>query len=71
VGIELTTAEEAQLRQIAAKTGRDVRVLVEEAIRQYADSIAITDLNSEDVAEVQLALVAELPGISSWKARTG
>jgi predicted DNA-binding protein len=38
------TSVEEQLRNLAAKQGRDVRTLVEEAVRQYLESAAITDL---------------------------
>ncbi len=68
MSIELTGAEEAQLRELAAKTGRDVRMLVQEAIRQYVAYLAITDLEPDQVAEAQSALLTELPGISDWKA---
>jgi len=68
MSIELTGAEEAQLRELAAKTGRDVRMLAQEAIRQYVAYLAITDLDPGQVAEAQSALVTELPGIPDWKA---
>jgi hypothetical protein len=45
-----------------------VRALVEEAIRQYLEAIATTDAESNDVAETQAALLAELPRVSDWKA---
>jgi hypothetical protein len=59
---------EEQLRNLAAKQGRDVRTLVEEAVRQYLDSAAITDLDATQVAEAQVALLDELPAVSDWKA---
>jgi predicted transcriptional regulator len=67
VSIELTGTEEEQLRELAARTGRDVRLLAQEAIRQYVEALAIADLDPGQVAETQSALVAELPGISDWK----
>jgi hypothetical protein len=45
-----------------------VRTLVEEAVRQYLESSAITDLDSSQVAEAQTALLSELPTVSDWKA---
>ena len=62
--IELPSSVEEQLRNLAAKQGRDVRTLVEEAVRQYLESAAITDLDATQVAEAQAALLGELPDIS-------
>jgi hypothetical protein len=45
-----------------------VRTLVEEAVRQYLESAAITDLEPTQVAEAQAALLGELPDFSDWKA---
>ena len=45
-----------------------MRALVEEAIRQYLEAAAITDLDANDVAEAQGALLGELPNIPNWKA---
>ena len=68
MSIELPGSVEEQLRNLAAKQGRDVRTLVEEAVRQYLDSAAITDLDATQVAETQAALLGELPHVSDWKA---
>ena len=68
MGIELPSDVEEQLRKLAANQGRDVRTLFEEAVRQYLESIAITDLDAAQVAETQTALLAELPDVSTWKA---
>ena len=67
MSIELTENVEEQLRNLAAKQGRDVRALVEEALRQYLESAAITDLEPTQIAEAQAALLGELPDISDWK----
>jgi len=67
MGIELPVNVEEQLRNLAAKQGRDVRTLVEEAVRQYLESVAITDLDAAQVAETQSALLGELPDVSAWK----
>jgi len=64
VSIDLPGSVEEQLRNLAVKQGRDVRTLVEEAIRQYLDAAAITDLDATQVAEAQLALLDELPDVS-------
>ena len=68
VSIEPTGTVEEQLRNLAAKQGRDVRALVEEAIRQYLESAAITDLEPTQIAEAQAALLGELPNVPDWKA---
>ncbi len=68
MSIDVPGSVEEQLRTLAAKQGRDVRALVEEAIRQYLEAAAITDVGASDVAEAQTALVGELPRISAWKA---
>lgn len=68
MGIELPVNVEEQLRNLAAKQGRDVRALVEEAMRQYLESVAITDVDAAQVAETQGTLLGELPDISAWKA---
>ena len=66
--IELPGSIEEQLRNLAAKQGRDVRAVVEEAVRQYLESLAISDLDTTQVAETQTALIGELRDISNWKA---
>ena len=68
MSIELPGSIEEQLRKLAAKQGRDVRTLVEEAVRQYLESAAITDLDATQVAETQTKLLGELPHVSAWKA---
>jgi predicted transcriptional regulator len=68
VSIELPGSVEEQLRNLAARQGRDVRALVEDAIRQYLEAAAISDLGADDVAEAQAALLGELPHVADWKA---
>jgi predicted transcriptional regulator len=67
MSIELPVGVEEQLRTLAARQGRDVGVLVEEAVRQYLEAAAITDVDAGEVAETQAALLAELSDISDWK----
>jgi len=69
--IELPASVEEQLRDLADKQGRNVHVLVEEAIRQYLEALAITDLDVVDIAEAQVALVRELPDVPAWKDPQG
>jgi predicted DNA-binding protein len=68
VSIDLPGSVEEQLRNLAVKQGRDVRTLVEEAIRQYLEAAAITDLDATQVGEAQMRLLDELPAVSDWKA---
>jgi predicted transcriptional regulator len=65
--IELPADIEESLRDLAARQGRDLRVLVEEAVRDYVEAVHITDLTSAEVAEAQLALLGDLEGIPDWK----
>lgn len=48
------------LRKRAQNEGRDIGSLVEEAVREYLISSAITDLSPEQIGEAQLALLPEL-----------
>ena len=68
VSIELSSSIEEQLRNLAARQGRDVSALVEDAVRQYLEAAAITDVEPSEVAEAQAALLRELPDVPVWKA---
>jgi predicted transcriptional regulator len=68
VTIELPGSVEKQLRALAAKQGRDIRALVEDAIRQYLEATAITDVESGELTDTQAALLDELPHRPDWKA---
>lgn len=65
--IELPSGLEAELQDLAMKEGRNIGTIVEEAVRQYLEAMAITDLNSGEIAEAQVELARELPDISAWK----
>jgi len=41
-------------------------VLVEEAVREYLEAMSITDVDSAEVAETQVALMAELSDVPEW-----
>ena len=69
--IELPGSVEGPLRDLARKQDRDIGALVEDAVRQYLEAAAITDLDSAEVAESQAALVSELSGIPAWKGGRG
>jgi len=58
--VELSRKVEEQLRGLAASQGREVDALVEEALLEYLEAAAITDLDEAEVAETQVALVGEL-----------
>jgi predicted transcriptional regulator len=68
VSIELSRSVEEQLRNLAARQGRDISALVEDAVRQYLEAAAITDVEPSEVAEAQAALLGELPDVPVWKA---
>jgi predicted transcriptional regulator len=66
--IDLPSVIEEQLRDLAKRQNRDIAELIEDAIRQYLETAAITDLDSNQVAETQVKLLSELPPISKWEA---
>ncbi len=65
--IELAASVEEQLQDLASRQGRNIDVLVEEAVRDYLEAAAITDLDPAEVAEAQVALLGELAEIPAWK----
>jgi predicted DNA-binding protein len=65
--IEVVGYVEEQLRDLSRKQGKDVGVLVKDAIREYLEAMAITDLDAADIATAQVALAGELRGVPPWK----
>jgi predicted transcriptional regulator len=65
--IELSGHVEEELRDLAERQGRNISAVVEEAVRDYLEAAAITDLEAAEVGETQEVLVGELRGISQWK----
>jgi predicted transcriptional regulator len=65
--IDLPSVVEKQLRDLAKKQNRDIAELIEDAIRQYLEAAAVTDLDPNQVAETQAKLLSELPPISKWE----
>lgn len=65
--VELSGNVEERLHDLAARQGRDIDVLVEEAIWGYLQASAITDLSPEEVAEAQETLMGELRDVPEWK----
>jgi len=58
--IELPPVVERELRDLAMTQSRDVGEIVEEAVRQYLEASAITDLDAGEVTETQIKLIGEL-----------
>ena len=58
--IELPAKVEAKLRDLASKQGQSPHKLAEEAIREYLEVAAITDLEPAEIAEAQSAMITEL-----------
>ena len=65
--IDLPRVFEEQLRDLAKRQNRDMAALIEDAIRQYLEAAAITDLDPNQVADTQAKLLSELPPISKWE----
>jgi predicted transcriptional regulator len=65
--IDLPSVVEEQLRDLAKRQNRDIAELIEDAIRQYLEAAAITDLDPNQVAETQAKLLSELSPISKWE----
>ena len=65
--IELSHAVEEQLRDLAKRQNRDVAELIEDAVRQYLETVAITDVDASQIAVTQAALLSELPPVSKWE----
>jgi predicted transcriptional regulator len=66
--IDLPSVVEQQLRDLAKKQNRDMAELIEEAIRQYLEAAAITDVSPNEVGETQAKLLSELATVSKWDA---
>lgn len=64
---DLGGAYEEQLRNLAAKQGREIGALLIEAVRKYLETATITDLTPEDVAQTQFALMRELGSLPAWE----
>ena len=62
--IDLPSVVEEQLCDLAKRQNRDIAELIEDAIRQYLEAAAITDLDPNQVAETQAKLLSELSPIS-------
>ena len=65
--INLPSVVEKKLRDLAKRQNRDIAELIEDAVRQYLEAAAITDVDPNQVAESQTKLLSELPPISKWE----
>ena len=57
MSIDLPSVVEEQLRDLAKRQNRDMAELIEDAVRQYLDAAAITDVDPNQVAETQAKLL--------------
>ncbi|MBI2433227.1 MAG: ribbon-helix-helix protein, CopG family [Candidatus Hydrogenedentes bacterium] len=64
--IELPDSLVDQLQSAASTQGRDIRALVEEAVRDYLEWTAVTETTGEEVGESQVAMLGELTDFGSW-----
>ncbi len=68
MSIDLPSVVEQQLRDLAKRQNRDIAEIIEDAVRQYLEAAAITDVDPNQVAETQAELLSELPDIVKWEA---
>jgi predicted transcriptional regulator len=68
MSIDLPSVVEEQLRDLAKRQNRDIAEIIGDAVRQYLEAAAITDVDPNQVAETQAELLSELPGIVKWEA---
>ena len=50
--VHVPASIEDQIKRLAQKQGRDVQVLLEEALRQYLEAAAITDVTPEQLDQL-------------------
>lgn len=58
--VDVSGQLEQLVRALARQQGRDLRAVVEEALRRYLEDAAITDLTPAEVAATQEQLLGEL-----------
>lgn len=66
--VHLPKTLEEWLKRYAEHSGQDVSSVLEDAVRQYLEASAATDVSAEDIAETQAKLAPEL-GIETWDDR--
>ncbi len=67
--IQLQPELENEVRRLADERGRDVQAIVSEAVRQYIEAAAITDVTPEQVGQMQEAIVPEMSDIEGWEGQ--
>ncbi|MDM8007474.1 MAG: ribbon-helix-helix protein, CopG family [Phycisphaerae bacterium] len=63
--VHLSECLEDELRRLATLRGQGIDAIVEEAVRQYLDAVAITDVTDTDLAATQIKL-DEMPRQEGW-----
>lgn len=58
--VHLPKTLEEWLKRHAESSGRDVPSVLEDAVRQYLEASAATDVSESDIAEAQAKLAPEL-----------
>lgn len=69
--VHLSSTVERILSALAARTGRDVNAVVEDAVRQYLASANFGDMEPDAIARVQMDLLSELGMTEPWDAHPG
>jgi hypothetical protein len=64
--VHLSGCIEDEIRRLAGLRGQGVDAIVEEAVRQYLDAMAITDVAGADLAATQIKLLDELTQPEAW-----
>jgi hypothetical protein len=68
--IDLPSIVEGQLRDLAKRQNRDIAELIEDAVRQYLEAAAITDVDPNQVAETRQNCFVNCPLYPSGKLTT-
>lgn len=55
------------LRKLADAQGREMDVIVDEAVREYLVASSITDVTPEEIAATQLELIPELERMEPYR----
>ncbi len=62
--VNLSSDAEEGLERLAIQEGRSVSQIIDEVLRQFVLSAAVTDVDASDVAGTQMRLITELTDIS-------
>ncbi|NLX14663.1 MAG: hypothetical protein GXY44_13560 [Phycisphaerales bacterium] len=64
--IQISPCLENELRRVASQRAQALDDIVAEAVRQYLDAAAITEVTPEDITATQEALLGELDDQPEW-----